>query len=79
VDSKSRGVASSKKFETRGILKKESRFTGHTSHQADRYGYLLKVKVEILEQMPDWIINSNARLAVIEKLGFKQWLVEDLI
>jgi hypothetical protein len=29
--------------------------------------------------MPDQIINSSARSAVTKKLGFNQWLVEDLI
>jgi hypothetical protein len=38
-----------KKFEIRGVLKKESRFTGRTSHQADQHGYLPEVKVEISE------------------------------
>jgi hypothetical protein len=70
VDSNSWGDGSSKKFEIRGILKKEPRFTGRTSHQIDRHGYLPKVKVEILEQMPDQIINSSAQSVVTEKLGF---------
>jgi hypothetical protein len=35
ADSRSWGVGSSKKFEIHGVLKKESRSTGCTSHQAD--------------------------------------------
>jgi hypothetical protein len=60
VDSRSWGVGSSKKFEIHGILKKESRSTRCTSRQADRHGYLPEVKIEIPEQMPDWIKNSSA-------------------
>jgi hypothetical protein len=48
-----RGVGSSNLFEISGVLKKESRSTGCTSHQADRHGYLPEVKIEIPEQMPD--------------------------
>jgi hypothetical protein len=55
------------------------RFIGRTSHQADQRGYLPEVKVEIPEQMPDWIINSSARSAVTKKLGFNQRFAEDLI
>jgi hypothetical protein len=51
-----------KKNQNRGILKKESRFIGRTSHQADQHGCLPEVKVP--EQMPDWMINSGARSAV---------------
>jgi hypothetical protein len=61
-----------KKIEIHDVLKKESRFTGRTSHQADQHGYLFEVKVEIPEQMPDRIINSSARSAVTEKLGLNQ-------
>jgi hypothetical protein len=60
VDSRSWGVGSSKNFEIHGVLKKESRSTGRTSHQADQHGYLPKVKIEIPEQMPDRINNSSA-------------------
>jgi hypothetical protein len=79
VDSRSRGVGSSKDSEIRGVLKKEPRSTEHTSYQADQHGYLLEVKIDILEQMPDQINNSNARSAVIEKLGPNQRLAGDLI
>jgi hypothetical protein len=41
-----------KKIEIHDVLKKESRFTGRTSHQANQHGYLSEVKVEISEQMP---------------------------
>jgi hypothetical protein len=67
-----------KKFEICGVLKKESRFTGRTSHQADQHGYLPEVKVKISEQMPDQIINSSARSAVTKKLGLNPLLAEDL-
>jgi hypothetical protein len=72
MDSRSWGVGSSKNFEIRGILKKESRSTGCTSHQADRYGYLPEVKIEILEHMPDQINNNSARSVVTKKLGPNQ-------
>jgi hypothetical protein len=49
-----------KKFEIRGGLKKESRSTERTSHQADRHGYLSEVKIEIPEQMLDQSNNSSA-------------------
>jgi hypothetical protein len=68
-----------KKIEIRGVLKKEARSTGRTSHQADRHGYLPEVKMKILEQMSDQINNCSARSAVTEKVGFNQRLVEDLI
>jgi hypothetical protein len=66
-------------FLSRGILKKELRFTGCTSHQADQHGHLPEVNVEIPEQMLDQIINSSARSVVTEKIGFNQQLTEDLI
>jgi hypothetical protein len=53
------GVGSSKHFEICGVLKKESRSTGRTSHQVDPHDYLLEVKIEIPEQMPDWINNNS--------------------
>jgi hypothetical protein len=68
-----------KKFEIIGVLKKESRSTRRTNHQANRHGYLPKVRIEITEHMPNWINNSSARSAVTEKLGLNQWLAEDLI
>jgi hypothetical protein len=74
-----RGVGSSKKFEIHGVLKKESRSIGCTSHQTDRHGYLPKVNIEILEQMPDRINSRSARSAVTEKLGLNRQLAEDLI
>jgi hypothetical protein len=79
MDSRSWGVGSLNFFEIRGILKKESRSTGRTSHQANQYGYLPEVKIEILEHMPDRINNNSARSVVIEKLGPNQQLAEDLI
>jgi hypothetical protein len=68
-----------KKIEICGVLKKESRSTGRTSHQVDQHGYLPEVKIEILEQIPDQINNSSSRLVVTKKLGVNQWLEEDLI
>jgi hypothetical protein len=61
-----------KKIEIHGVLKKEMGSTRCTSYQADRHGYLLEVKIEIPEQMPDRINNSSARSAIIEKLGPNQ-------
>jgi hypothetical protein len=55
-----RGVGSSKHFEIHYVLKKESRSTGCTSHQANRHGHLPEVKLEILEQMSDRVNNSSA-------------------
>jgi hypothetical protein len=46
VDARSRGVGSLKDFEIRGILEKEPRPAGHISYQADRHGYVSKVKIE---------------------------------
>jgi hypothetical protein len=66
-------------FLNRGVLKKELRFTGCTSHQADQHGHLPEVNIEIPEQMLDQIINSSARSAVTEKIWFNQQLTEDLI
>jgi hypothetical protein len=79
VDSRNWGVGRLKKFETRGVLKKESRSTGRIGLQADRHGYLPEVKIEIPEWMPDRINNSSARSTIIEKLGLNQQLTEDLI
>jgi hypothetical protein len=78
ADSRSRGVESFF-FEIYGVLKKKPRSTGCTSYQTDRHGYLPEVKIEIPEQMSDWINNSSARSAVTEKLGPNQRLAEDLI
>jgi hypothetical protein len=78
ADSKTQGAGSSI-FLSRGILKKELRFTGCTSHQVDQHGHLPEVNVEISEQMLDQIINSSARSVVTEKIGFNQQLTEDLI
>jgi hypothetical protein len=60
ADARSRGVGSSKDFEIRGILEKESRSTGRTSNQADRHGYLPEVKIECPEQIPDGGNNRSA-------------------
>jgi hypothetical protein len=49
ADSRSWGVESPKKFEIHGVLKKESRSTGRTSHQVNQHGYLAEVKIEISE------------------------------
>jgi hypothetical protein len=67
-----RGVGefgSSKDFQIHGVLEKEPRSNGHTSYQADKHGYLPKVKIEIPEHMPDRTNNSSARSTVTEKLG----------
>jgi hypothetical protein len=64
IQTRIRGVGSSNFFEISGVLKKESRSTGCTSHQADRHGYLPEVKIEIPEQMLDRINNSSARSTV---------------
>jgi hypothetical protein len=45
---KSRCYKSSKDFEVRGILEKESESNGPNSYQADRHDYLPEVKREIL-------------------------------
>jgi hypothetical protein len=60
TDARSRGVGSSKDFEIHGVLEKKPRSAGRTSNQADRQGYLPKVKIESPEQMPDWVNNRNA-------------------
>jgi hypothetical protein len=72
-------LGSSKHFEFHGIFKKESRSTGCTSHQANQHGNLPEVKLEISEQMPNRVNNSSAWSAVIEKLGFNQWMAEDVL
>jgi hypothetical protein len=46
VDLRSRKV---QKILKCGVLEKEPRSNGPTSYQADRYGYLPEVKIEILE------------------------------
>jgi hypothetical protein len=79
IQTRIRGVGSSKKFKICGVLKKESRSTGRTSQQADQHGYLPDVKIESPEWMPDRINNSGARSAVTEKLELNQWLAEDLV
>jgi hypothetical protein len=67
MDMRSRGVGSLKDFEIHGVLEKEPRSTRHTSYQADRNSYLPKVKIEIAEQMPDWVNNRSARSAGTKK------------
>jgi hypothetical protein len=79
ADARSRGVGSSKDFETRGILEKEPRSVERTSYQADRHGYLPEVKIESSERMPDRVNNNSGRSAVTKKLGSNQRLAEDLI
>jgi hypothetical protein len=54
------GVGSLNFFEIRGILKKESRSIGRTSHQADWHGYLPDVKIEIPKEMANRINNNSA-------------------
>jgi hypothetical protein len=63
---------SSEDFEVYDVLEKEPRSNGPTSYQTDRHGYLLKVKIEIPEQMPDRANNSSARSIVTENLGPNQ-------
>jgi hypothetical protein len=74
-----RGVGSSKDFEIRGVLEKEPRSAGRTSYQADRHGYLPKVKIESPEQMPDRVNNRSAQSAGTKKSKSDQRSVEDLI
>jgi hypothetical protein len=61
VDIRSRGVGSSKDFEIHGILEEELRSARRTSYQADRHDYLLEVKIECPEQMPDRVNNRSVR------------------
>jgi hypothetical protein len=67
VDARSRGVGILKKIEIHGILEKEPRSIRHTSYQADQNGYLLEVKIESPEQMPDRANNRSARSAGTKK------------
>jgi hypothetical protein len=67
ADARSRGVGSSKGFEIRGVLEKEPRSAGRTSYQADRHGYLPKVKIESSAQMSDRVNNGSARSAGTKK------------
>jgi hypothetical protein len=74
-----RGVESLKDFKIYGVLKKEPRSARHTSYQVDRHGYLLKVKIESPEHMPDRVNNRSARSVGTKKPEPDQRLTEDLI
>jgi hypothetical protein len=67
ADARSWGIESSKDFEIRGVLEKEPRPAERTSYQADRHGYLPKVKIESSAHMSDRVNNESARSAGTKK------------
>jgi hypothetical protein len=67
ADARSWRVGSLKDFEIHDIPEKEPRSAGRTSYQADRHGYLRKVKIESLKQMPDRVNNRSAQSAGTKK------------
>jgi hypothetical protein len=76
---KSQGVGSLKDFEIRSVIEKEPRSARCTSYQADRNGYLHKVKIESPEQMLDRVNNRSGRSAGTKKSEPDQRLAEELI